>query len=115
MRLCSKKLHYIMTLYTYSVFSYGYATTGNVTTANETLSGITKHKGYSYDSVGRLVSESVGTDVTGYTYDLRGNRLSETQGEAVKTSSYSIANYGPFHTIYGCTFHSHQRGPLHQH
>ncbi len=50
---------------------------------------------YTYDSVGRLVKWSNGTDTTRYTYDQVGNRKKDTTGPATTAYNYATAADGP--------------------
>ena len=80
-----------------------------VTTTRYTQTPVVTTKEYAYDSLGRLISETVNNVQTSYTYDAAGNRLTMTNGLTTLTYNYndydeltSILNGND--TVYSCDY-----------
>jgi YD repeat-containing protein len=47
---------------------------------------------YTYDSYGRLLSQSIGSDTISYTYDANGNQLTMTDSTGTTTRTFDEEN-----------------------
>lgn len=54
---------------------------------------------YSYDGIGRLISEQNGNDTTSYSYDSRGNRVKMTKGGVVTDYDYTRSNQLKYESV----------------
>jgi RHS repeat-associated protein len=83
---------------------------GRVTSKIETISGVTKTYGYSYDSVGRLSSVSIDGVLTNqYTYDSNGNRIAMNGIAASYDAQDRLIQYGDINYTFNPNGHLTQK------